>query len=435
MAVLDVIEADDRDVLGHPDPPVVAGAQRAEREQVVEREDRVRHQATGEQARHRACALQPVERGRVRDEGGIVGQPGLLEPFAVADQPQVGRLHAGGVLSPDRGHAAAAQPGEVEDGFPRRGDVVDGHMVGQPAAAALAEKHERRLVPALRKFALTGGQGREDQAVDEARPDGLEHQLLPVGSPFCLVDEHGEATAARRGHDLLCELADLLTGGSGGERVLQDLERANAFVVAVYALLRLGDTEGAEQAMAGLGEGDRDRGEMRIATALLRLAQDDPSAAAVVLAPVLDGSVPLAWPSGLIQAFLLEAIARDAAGHALERALDLAEPDGVLLPFLLHPAPGLLERHTRHRGAHASLIVEILSLLAGRKLASPAAGPRPPLEPLSESELRVLRYLPTNLTAPEIASELLGDQHVDVLAGVAGHGDAFQVAGQVILLA
>jgi LuxR family maltose regulon positive regulatory protein len=27
-------------------------------------------------------------------------------------------------------------------------------------------------------------------------------------------------------------------------------------------------------------------------------------------------------------------------------------------------------------------------------------------EPLSESELRVLRYLPTNLTAPEIAGEL-----------------------------
>jgi LuxR family maltose regulon positive regulatory protein len=27
-------------------------------------------------------------------------------------------------------------------------------------------------------------------------------------------------------------------------------------------------------------------------------------------------------------------------------------------------------------------------------------------EPLSQSELRVLRYLPTNLTAPEIAGEL-----------------------------
>ena len=31
------------------------------------------------------------------------------------------------------------------------------------------------------------------------------------------------------------ELADLLTGGSGGERVLQDLEEANAFVVSLDA--------------------------------------------------------------------------------------------------------------------------------------------------------------------------------------------------------
>jgi LuxR family transcriptional regulator, maltose regulon positive regulatory protein len=31
---------------------------------------------------------------------------------------------------------------------------------------------------------------------------------------------------------------------------------------------------------------------------------------------------------------------------------------------------------------------------------------QPPLEPLSNSEIRVLRYLPTNLSVPEIASEL-----------------------------
>ena len=43
---------------------------------------------------------------------------------------------------------------------------------------------------------------------------------------------------------------------------------------------------------------------------------------------------------------------------------------------------------------------------AGRKLAPPPAGPPPPLDALSESELRVLRYLPTNLTGPEIGSEL-----------------------------
>ena len=93
------------------------------------------------------------------------------------------------------------------------------------------------------------------------------------------------------------------------------------------------------------------------------------------------------------------------AGRALERALDLAEPDGCLLPFLLYPAPGLLERQARHGTAHAALIAEILGLLAGRTPALPA-GPRLPLEPLSDSEIRVLRYLPTNLSMRQIGSEL-----------------------------
>jgi LuxR family maltose regulon positive regulatory protein len=114
---------------------------------------------------------------------------------------------------------------------------------------------------------------------------------------------------------------------------------------------------------------------------------------------------------------LVEAIARDALGdddgadRALERALDCAEPDGTLLPFLLHAVPDLLLRHVRHRTAHAALIAEIQGLLAARKLAAPPAGPRPPLEPLRESELRVLRYLPTNLTAQEIATELSVSRH------------------------
>ena len=90
---------------------------------------------------------------------------------------------------------------------------------------------------------------------------------------------------------------------------------------------------------------------------------------------------------------------------ALERALDVAEPDGVLTVFVLHPAPGLLERHARHGTAHAALVADILSMLAGRRSAPPA-GPPPPLEPLSGSEVRVLRYLPTNLPAAEIAREL-----------------------------
>jgi LuxR family transcriptional regulator, maltose regulon positive regulatory protein len=185
-----------------------------------------------------------------------------------------------------------------------------------------------------------------------------------------------------------------------------------ARALLLLALVRLGQTEHAEQALADLGEHDRDHGEVHVATAALRLAQHNPRAVTAALAPVLNGSAQVTAPSLRIQPFLLEAIARDALGEpaaaerALERALDLAEPDGVLLPFLLHPTPGLLERHARHRTAHAALIAEIRSLLDGRTPAPPPAAAQPPLEPLTDSEVRVLRYLPTNLSAPEIASEL-----------------------------
>jgi DNA-binding CsgD family transcriptional regulator len=91
--------------------------------------------------------------------------------------------------------------------------------------------------------------------------------------------------------------------------------------------------------------------------------------------------------------------------------LDLSERSGGLTPFLLYPAPGLLERRARHRTSHAALVAEIRGLLAGTQAgpqceASPPSRPRPLLEPLSDSEVRVLRYLPTNLTTPEIAREL-----------------------------
>ena len=180
----------------------------------------------------------------------------------------------------------------------------------------------------------------------------------------------------------------------------------------VHTLVRLGETDQAEQILDGLSESGRDRGEMRIAAAMLRLGQDDPRAATMALAPVLDGSARTGWRSWLVEAFLLDAIAQEAlgdlgaAGRALERALDLAEPDGALLWFLLHPAPGLLEHQGRQRSGHAALIAEILDLLAGNRPAPRAAGPRSPLEPLSKSEIRVLRYLPTHLSAPEIAREL-----------------------------
>jgi LuxR family transcriptional regulator, maltose regulon positive regulatory protein len=128
---------------------------------------------------------------------------------------------------------------------------------------------------------------------------------------------------------------------------------------------------------------------------------------------VIDGSAPaLSERWARVEALLLDATARDrlgdrrAAEESLEAALGLAEPEGLVLPFMLWPTRELLERHPKHRTAHATLISTILDTLAGH--AAPQRGPAAPLrEQLSDAELRVVRYLPSNLTASEIASELV----------------------------
>jgi LuxR family transcriptional regulator, maltose regulon positive regulatory protein len=199
----------------------------------------------------------------------------------------------------------------------------------------------------------------------------------------------------------------------------QAAERVAALLVAAHprsapmrahmlqTLVRMGETGRAEHALD-----ETDRGEMRNALAALRLAQGDARAATVALAPVVDGSAPvtnLGWTS---QAFWLEAIARDAlgdpaaAGRALERALDVAEPDGAVFAFLLQPAPELLRNHARRGTAHAALIADILGLLGENNSAPPPCEPGRLREPVSASEARVLRFLPTNLSAPEIAGQL-----------------------------
>jgi LuxR family transcriptional regulator, maltose regulon positive regulatory protein len=183
----------------------------------------------------------------------------------------------------------------------------------------------------------------------------------------------------------------------------------------LQALVRLGETQHVDHALAEMAGPERDTVEMRNALAVLRIAQDDPEAATVALAPIIDGSAPPVnahlWD---VQAFLLEAIARDALGsvgtarRALERALDLAKPENMLFPFLLDPVPGLLERHRRQGTAHAPLISEILNMLAPGMggIVPPRVNLPPRVTELSQGELRVLRYLPTKLSAPEIADQL-----------------------------
>jgi LuxR family maltose regulon positive regulatory protein len=221
-----------------------------------------------------------------------------------------------------------------------------------------------------------------------------------------------------------------------------------ARAINLQVLVALGEKKRVAQALAAMGEEARNAPEMRLVTARLRLANEDPESAVEALAPALDGSSPWA-PWWEAQALLLEAIARDALGdlgassRAVERALDLAEPDGVLLPFLLIPAPELLERHARLRGTHASLISEILNLRSGHTPLHPPEDAKPLDEALTPSELRVLQYLPTNLQVPEIAAELFLSvntvrthiRHLFAKLGAHGRTDAVARARKLGLLA
>jgi LuxR family maltose regulon positive regulatory protein len=252
--------------------------------------------------------------------------------------------------------------------------------------------------------------------LEEAEPwiQRAERALKAEGEPaerLAVLETRGLFELAR-GRD-----AEALAAFEAADRYAGRLDQPSHMVLPnlsflVQTLVRLGETERAEQAIAGLDDQDSDNGAIRIGVAALRLAQGNPQEASDALAPVLAGSTPGPWQGYLAQPLLLDAIARDALGDsrgatsALERALDFAEPDGALTIFLLHPHSGLLQRHARQGTSHASLIADILSVLAGRKLVPPPAEPPPPLDALSDSEMRVLRYLPTNLTGPEIAGEL-----------------------------
>ena len=97
----------------------------------------------------------------------------------------------------------------------------------------------------------------------------------------------------------------------------------------------------------------------------------------------------------------------DAAALALERDLGLAEPDRVLLTALIRVAVGLLERHAGNGRAEAALTCDAANLLGqAHRPAPPPGEPAWPDELLTESEARVLRYLPTHMGAPAIAAEL-----------------------------
>jgi LuxR family maltose regulon positive regulatory protein len=175
---------------------------------------------------------------------------------------------------------------------------------------------------------------------------------------------------------------------------------------------RIGLPGEARAALAALGDERAGSGEVGNARAAICLAEGNPAAALDAVADVLDGTAPVVGYVTVVETHLLAGLAhrefgnRRAASQAAERALALAEPDRLVLPFVMTGSAELLAALPRHETAHAALLADILDVMHGSSLTAADQPAAPLAEELSPTELRVLRYLPTNLSRPEIASEL-----------------------------
>jgi LuxR family transcriptional regulator, maltose regulon positive regulatory protein len=213
--------------------------------------------------------------------------------------------------------------------------------------------------------------------------------------------------------------ADALASFREAERIANQL-RAPHFLAEVErpwqlrAQLRLGEVEAVRDALHSA----RDTAAWCNLAAMLCLEDRDPQGAADAVAPVLAGKAFALHVNLVIEAFVLDALARRALGEreaseaSVERAFQLAEPHGRVWIFLSVPGvQELVESHPTHRTTHAAFLKTLHDHLAGAEAAARDELAPELREPLSDRELAVLRFLPTNLSAAEIGSELYLSVH------------------------
>jgi LuxR family maltose regulon positive regulatory protein len=201
------------------------------------------------------------------------------------------------------------------------------------------------------------------------------------------------------------------------EHLQQQLEGSHALMrqltgwrLATQA--RLGQFSEARASLAALDAELAGSGETGNARAAICLAEGNPATALATVQDVLNGTAPTIGYVTVVEAHVLAALAhrelsdQRAATAAAEHALALAEADRLVLPFAMTGSAELLASIPRHETAHAALLAHILDVMRGSAISSGDESSLAQIERLSPSELRVLRYLPTNLSRPEIAGEL-----------------------------
>jgi LuxR family maltose regulon positive regulatory protein len=194
------------------------------------------------------------------------------------------------------------------------------------------------------------------------------------------------------------------------------LERPLAIAEAEL-LLAAGETAAARAALDRADGPARPLPAAAVARARLELAECEPKSAMATLAPWLNGSAAMPSLRLLLEAWLLDALAasalddRERAFRSAERALTLAEREGYRLA-LRASGTGMRELLARQLDGHTTHRRLVAELLDAREAAPEAPGPgrgareEPLIEPLSERERVVLRYLTSALSNVEIAAEL-----------------------------
>jgi LuxR family transcriptional regulator, maltose regulon positive regulatory protein len=317
--------------------------------------------------------------------------------------------------------------------------------VGCLAQLAFAYIFHGAAMPKIDAFTTTQRRCREAIALAERYGWGTEPVIAPalmtLAGTLAWVGEFDEgerwlrrteqALQTDTGPDirlLLHQAAGILHAGRGrrhealeefsaAEDLASQLEGSQALSSQMTGWLlatqaRLGRLDEARARLAALDDELASSGEIRNARAVICLAEGDPDGALGALHDVLDGTAPVLGYVTFVEAHLLAGLAhRDlgdqrAANQAAERALSLGESDRLVLPFAMTASAELLEALPRHQTAHAALLADILDVLHGSSPPAKELSSLPPAEELSPGELRVLRYLPTNLSRPEIAGEL-----------------------------
>jgi LuxR family maltose regulon positive regulatory protein len=284
--------------------------------------------------------------------------------------------------------------------------VAMAEQSGWMRSGASAAAHGALAICAYHRNAITEAGRYLDRADEAARASRERTVSVAVALLRALV-------ALRLGDPVAAEAALLVARQDHVEWQLPGRLASSMSTIQAETLIAAGRRTDALRAI------DRDRGlgrwgEAQLVRAKLALAGGEPDVASQLIAHAVEGPVAILHPSTAIELRALGAVAKHQLGddvaalELVEQALALAEPEGYISSFLAIGAPlrELLVRRIRAGTAHRSLAGELGEALDPQAAGRPEQRSALVLEPLSDREAAVLRYLPTSLSKAEIASEM-----------------------------